>query len=421
MWLRGKSADTLRDTLVDKLVREGHLRDERVIAAFRAIPREQFVPDVPLDEVYSSSEAIVTKRIDGVGVSSASAPDVIAIMLEQLNLQRGHRVLEIGAGTGYNAALIAHVVGDTGRVVTIDIDEDLVDGARMHLAAAGVHDVEVVCGDGVLGYAPAAPFDRIILTVAAGDIAPCWQQQLTPTGRLVLPLSLGGPQRSIAFERTDACLCSVSVHSCSFIPVRGSLASSALRLPLGDEGSIVVGASAVAVGGEPDRFRAMLETLLASPGQDLPTGICATPCEVADGLGLWLALANDNLVTLWADSGSARGCAVPAVLGNADRWHATQGVLGSEGLALLATTGPRQNHDGEPTRSALAVRCYGASLDQAERLRARLVAWDAAGRPNDRGLRVRACPVASRVEPLGPGAVLQRRWSRLVVDWIDQF
>ncbi len=307
MWLRGKSADTLRDALVDKLVREGHLRDERVIAAFRAIPREQFVPDVPLDEVYSSSEAIVTKRIDGVGVSSASAPDVIAIMLEQLDLQPGQRVLEIGAGTGYNAALIAHVVGETGRVVTIDIDEDLVDGARLHLAAAGVRNADVVCGDGVLGYAPAAPFDRIILTVAAADIAPCWQQQLTPRGRLVLPLSLGGPQRSIAFERAEDCLCSVSVHSCSFIPLRGSLASSALRLPLGAEGSIVVGASAATVGGEPDRFRAKLETLLASPGQDLPTGVCATPYELADGLGLWLALANDNLVTLWADSTSACG------------------------------------------------------------------------------------------------------------------
>ncbi len=421
MWLRGKSADTLRDALVDKLARDGHLRNERVIAAFRAIPREQFVPDVPLDEVYSSSEAIVTKRIDGVGVSSASAPDVIAIMLEQLDLHPGQRVLEIGAGTGYNAALIAHIVGESGQVVTIDIDEDLVAGARAHLAAAGVHNARVVCGDGVLGYAPGAPFDRIILTVAAADIAPCWQQQLTPSGRLVLPLSLRGPQRSIAFERADGCLCSVSVHSCSFIPLRGSLASSSLRLPLGPEGSVVISASMATVGGDPDRFRAKLEELLAAPGQDLLTPICATPYELADGLGLWLALTSDRLVTLWADSAAPGGRVVPALLGSADRWHATQGVVGDAELALLTTAGPRQNREGEPTRYALAVRSHGASLDQAERLRDHLVAWDAAGRPNDRGLRVRVCPAGSTVGPLGPGAVLQRRWSRLVIDWIDQF
>jgi protein-L-isoaspartate(D-aspartate) O-methyltransferase len=421
MWLRGRGADALRDALVDKLVREGHLRDERVIAGFRAVQREQFVPDVPLDEVYSSSEAIVTKRIDGVGVSSASAPDVIAIMLEQLDLQPGQRVLEIGAGTGYTAALMAHVVGETGRVVTIDIDEDLVGGARAHLAAAGVHNADVVCGDGVLGYAPAAPFDRIILTVAAADIAPCWQQQLTPRGRLVLPLSLGGPQRSIAFERAGDCLCSVSVHSCSFIPLRGSLASASLRLPLGADGSIVVSASAATVGGEPERFRAKLEALLALPGQDLPTGVCATPYELADGLGLWLALANDRLVTLWADSASAHGRAVPRLLGSADRWHATQGVIGDEQLALLTTTGPHQNREGQPTRFGLSVRPYGAGLEQAARLRDQLVDWDVARRPNDRGLRVRAYPATSGVEPLGPGAILERRWSRLVIDWIDQF
>ncbi len=115
-------------------------------------------------------------------------------------------------------------------------------------------------------------------------------------------------------------------------------------------------------------------------------------------------------------SGRCRRCLVAPNAGTPHR-----ACSGASGLALLATTGPRQNREGEPTRYALAVRCYGASLDQAERLRERLVAWDAAGRPNDRGLRVRACPAASAVEPLGPGAVLTRRWSRLVVDWVDQF
>src|SRR5262245_1916927 len=124
-----------RRALVEKLVRDGQIRSRRVAAAFEAIPRELFVPGVPLDDVYRSSEAILVKRVDGVGVSSASAPDVMAAMLELLEVRPGMRVLEIGAGTGYNAALLGHIVGGAGSVVTIDIDADLVEAAREHLAA----------------------------------------------------------------------------------------------------------------------------------------------------------------------------------------------------------------------------------------------------------------------------------------------
>src|SRR5215216_5638351 len=118
-----------RRALVETLRSEGHLRSARVAAALEAVPREVFVPGLSLDEVYRPSDAIVTKRLDGVNVSSASAPEVIALMLEQLDAQPGERVLEIGAGTGYNAALLAHLVGESGQVVTVDIDEDLVLGA----------------------------------------------------------------------------------------------------------------------------------------------------------------------------------------------------------------------------------------------------------------------------------------------------
>ncbi len=96
----------------------------------------------------------------------------MAIMLEQLQLEPGQRVLEIGTGTGYNAALMAHIVGETGQVITIDIDEDIVEGAREHLAAAGYDSVQVVCGDGGLGDVSAAAYDRIIFTVGANNILP---------------------------------------------------------------------------------------------------------------------------------------------------------------------------------------------------------------------------------------------------------
>src|SRR5919202_4998573 len=141
----------LRQALVDDLKREGRVHSARVEAALRAVPREVFVPGVPLDEVYRPSDAIVVKRLEGISVSSASAPDVVAVMLEQLAVEPGQRVLEVGAGTGYNAALLAELVGPEGQVVSIEIDEDLVAAAREHLRAAGYDQVQVVLGDGALG------------------------------------------------------------------------------------------------------------------------------------------------------------------------------------------------------------------------------------------------------------------------------
>jgi len=91
-----------------------------------------------------------------------------------------------------SAGLIKHLVGDSGLVVTIDIDEDLVESARDHLRSAGLDRVNVVCGDGGLGYADYAPYDRIILTVGAWDIVPAWWKQLKPGGRLLLPLEIKG-------------------------------------------------------------------------------------------------------------------------------------------------------------------------------------------------------------------------------------
>ena len=111
----------LRQALVSELKREGRVRSPRVEAALRSVARELFVPGVPIEEVYRPSDAIVVKRVEGVSVSSASAPDVVAVMLEQLAVEPGQRVLEIGAGTGYNAALLAELVGPAGQVVSIEI------------------------------------------------------------------------------------------------------------------------------------------------------------------------------------------------------------------------------------------------------------------------------------------------------------
>src|SRR5436190_23571117 len=130
----------LHQRLVDHLKRAGHIRSPRVEAAFRAVPRHLFVPGFPLDDVYSD------RAINIKPGASSSQPAVYAMMLEQLGLAPGQRVLEIGAGTGYNAALIAHLVGEGGQVFTIDIDAELVAGAREHLRDAGFEQVQVLCG-----------------------------------------------------------------------------------------------------------------------------------------------------------------------------------------------------------------------------------------------------------------------------------
>src|SRR5512141_689306 len=130
-------AATLNQALVDDLKNRELIKTERVEAAFRAVPRHLFLPEVPLEQVYSDRAISAKQDPEGKWISSSSQPAIMAIMLEQLGLEPGHKVLEIGTGPGYNAALMAHIVGEAGQVVTVEIDEDLVEAAREHLEQAG--------------------------------------------------------------------------------------------------------------------------------------------------------------------------------------------------------------------------------------------------------------------------------------------
>ncbi len=120
-------ATTRRAALIDELARRDALHDPAVRAALLAVPRDRFLPDEPLERAYAD-DAIPTKFTpDGTAISSASQPAIVALMLEQLAVAPGMRALEIGAGTGYNAALLRTLVGPTGHVTTIDIDTDITD------------------------------------------------------------------------------------------------------------------------------------------------------------------------------------------------------------------------------------------------------------------------------------------------------
>ncbi|MGH3587657.1 MAG: methyltransferase domain-containing protein, partial [Pseudonocardia sp.] len=151
-------------------------------------------------EAHGLGAAFVTKRAaDGTALSSASAPGVVAMMLDQLDVRSGHRVLEIGAGTGYNAALLAHLAGPDGRVVTVDVDPECSARARAALDAQGLGRVMVLTGDGTDGAAGRGAFDRVVITAGAWDVPPAWTEQLAAGGRLVVPLRLRGQSRSVAF------------------------------------------------------------------------------------------------------------------------------------------------------------------------------------------------------------------------------
>lgn len=212
----------LRRRLVRDLRRDGFLSDDRVAAAFATVPRDVFVPDQPKKDVYTD-RAFITKQVDGVPTSSSSQPSIMALMLEQLDVAPGMRVLEIGAGTGYNAALIANLAGPDGRVVAVDIDPEVAEGARTHLDAAGYNGhIEIVTADGGFGHPPMAPYDRIIATAACWQIPQPWIEQLAEGGLIVLPFRLNGAHVSLALRKHGDELLSVRAEMCGFMPLRGA-------------------------------------------------------------------------------------------------------------------------------------------------------------------------------------------------------
>jgi protein-L-isoaspartate(D-aspartate) O-methyltransferase len=208
--------------LVDQLRERGVIRSDPVARAFAAIPRHRLLPSLPLERVYQIDQAIPT-HFDGEGVpvSSSSAPVIMAVMLEMLEIEPGQRVLEVGAGTGYNAALMGQLVGEDGSVTSIDIDPVVTGEAAANLHRAGIGGVHIVTGDGWLGE-PGRTFDREIVTAECWDISPHWVDQLAEGGVLVLPLWLRpGLTLAVAFEKRGGILVSRSLAICGFMALRG--------------------------------------------------------------------------------------------------------------------------------------------------------------------------------------------------------
>ncbi|MCX5437392.1 methyltransferase domain-containing protein [Streptomyces sp. NBC_00056] len=136
-----------------------------------------------------ADEPLATRVRDGELVSSSSQPSLMARMLVELDVREGHRVLEIGAGTGYNAALLSRRAGDE-NVTTVDLDPEITESARLHLATAGFRP-HVVTGDGAAGCPEHAPYDRIVATCALRSVPSAWPAQCRPGARILAPLTTG--------------------------------------------------------------------------------------------------------------------------------------------------------------------------------------------------------------------------------------
>ncbi|MYR41092.1 methyltransferase, FxLD system [Streptomyces sp. SID5910] len=214
------TADQLRNRLVDDILSTREIPSD-VERAMRTVPRDAFLPGIELENAYTD-QAVTIKDNPGqpLPLSCASVPSVVAMMLGQLGARLGDNVLEIGAGTGYNAALLAELVGG-GRVTTVDIDSDVALHARTTLNTTGYEGVTVIEHNGLLGVHENAPYDRIIATVGIWDIPAAWWDQLVDGGRLVLPLRWRGQTRSVALTRRGDELVSDGMELCGFVPVIG--------------------------------------------------------------------------------------------------------------------------------------------------------------------------------------------------------
>jgi protein-L-isoaspartate(D-aspartate) O-methyltransferase len=439
--------DAARARMVGELRRHGTLTSAEVADAFLAVPRHVFLPEIGAADAYADQAFVIKTDPGGRPLSSSSQPTMMAIMLDQLGISPGERVLEVGTGTGYNAALMARLTGERGLVVTVDIDPGLVARARANLAVAAgglasgpgpgpaagpPADVILICGDGGFGAPDYAPYDKIIVTAGAWDLAPQWLGQLGPGGRIVVPLSVRGSQLSVALERADGHWRSRSVCPCGFILMTGAFGSAQSFLPVGPQPGLQVRTE----DGRPLDTAALYHAL-TGPGVDVPTGVRVTGLARLFEADLWVTLTLPGVVCAviagqgplrhavlsglgesrvlgepWA-LGEPRALGEPGAFGVAGLWPAGWEGAPEPAAGRVVRPPPRKYLRGE---FEVTVRGFGAGgAELAGRLASQVSAWQEAGRPGASDLTLAAYP--GPVPDLPGQVVLGRRHTTLVLSW----
>lgn len=205
--------DKLRETMVREQIVSRGISDESVIAAMRKVPRHRFVQKEHKGIAYIDSPLPIGEE------QTISQPYIVALMTESLGIGPGARVLEVGTGSGYQAAVLSEIADS---VFTIEILPTLADRAAALLDSLGYGNVKVRTGDGYDGWPEKEPFDGIIVTAAAPKVPPLLEQQLRIGGRMVIPVG-NFPQNLHVYEKRDSGLELLSSVSVRFVPMTGKI------------------------------------------------------------------------------------------------------------------------------------------------------------------------------------------------------
>jgi protein-L-isoaspartate(D-aspartate) O-methyltransferase len=395
------SPGALRARMVDDIRLAGHARSGRVEQVMRTVARHRFVPDASVEDGYADKAVITKSTSDGKALSCASVPRIVAMMLDQLDVQPGRRVLEIGAGTGYNAALLADLVGENGEVSTVDIDAEVTAQARENLDATGYERVRVFTRDGALGAAEHAPYERIIATVGSWDIPAAWWDQLAPGGRLVMPLRWRGQTRSVALVREGDRLRSDSVELCGFVPMLGQDGERTGHPDAGDLVTLLWDA-------DQDVDLNALRGVLDAPKAEAWSGVTVGGNESFDGVWLRLTATEPGTCFISAEQEAVdTGLCTPAI-----RFR-SPALVEHDSLAYFALR--RQTVDGGSARFELGAIGHGLARQRlVDRISDQIRAWDA-----DRGALpvITAYPAGTPDDQINTGHTIDKHDSRLVISF----
>jgi protein-L-isoaspartate(D-aspartate) O-methyltransferase len=393
--MANKDELALRQAMVAALQAKGELTDPQMRAAFLSVARHRFLPDVDLEKAYEDVAVPIKWGPDKSVLSSVSQPTMIAMMLRQLALREGDNVLEIGAGAGYNAALMQQIVGDDGHITTVELDHDLVSLASENLQRVATgNNIRLVNADGASGYAPRASYDRIISTVGVWDVFNAWVQQLKPLGVLVAPLWLDSFQVSAAFRlEADNTLYSEQNFPCAFVRMRG-------------------------IGAGPNVLMRVASSSLT---------LVSNRIHQLDGVRLHMLMSEGfelSLLDMRLSAGAYWSGLFPYLILNlpADFTFATYHINADDKAYGLSDTGFALIRGGSacfvPFNEHGAAYSYG-DIDAFMVVQSLMNAWHEAGRPGVDRLRVRLTPIEKGLPNVQTGGVFKRQ-DHIVHVWLDE-